>query len=173
MRNLKFIIPALAVLFAACSQSQKVVNSKEVIDSTNTEISDINKSDSLTAMMHIDNTVKQGSPVKLKFTVINNSDSVKSFCKWHTPFEPFISKYLDIIDENGVDVAYKGTMAKRIMPPPADSYISLESKDSISSEVDILQAYDLKPGNKYILSYNGSGMSGLSVAGKVSFKFEK
>ena len=93
MRNLKFIIPALAVLFAACSQSQKVVNSKEVIDSTNTEISDINKSDSLTAMMHIDNTVKQGSPVKLKFTVINNSDSVKSFCKWHTPFEPFISKY--------------------------------------------------------------------------------
>ncbi|WP_421944180.1 protease [Pedobacter sp.] len=173
MKNLKLIIPALAVLFTACSQSQKVVGSKEVIDSTSTSFSNTSKNDSLTAVMHIDNIVKQGSPVKLKFTVLNNSDSAKSFCKWHTPFEPFISKYLDITDANGVDVAYKGAMAKRIMPPPADSYISVKSKDSVSAEVDLLQAYDLKPSNKYTLSYNGSGMSGISAANKISFSFEK
>ncbi|MDN3588547.1 protease [Pedobacter aquatilis] len=173
MKYLKLIIPILAVLFTACSQSQKNTSSKEVVDSTNTVVTETIKTDSLTAVMTINNIVKQGSPVKLKFTVTNNSDSTRSFCKWHTPFEPFISKYLDIKDANGVDVAYKGAMAKRIMPPPADSYISVKSKDSVSSEVDLLQAYDLKPGNKYTLIYNGSGMSGLSVLGKISFDYEK
>lgn len=173
MKNLKLIIPAFAVLFAACSQSQKTVSSEDVIDNTSVTVSDTIKSDSLTAVMRINNIVKQGSPVKLKFTVVNNSDSAKSFCKWHTPFEPFISKYLDITDAHGVDVAYKGAMAKRIMPPPADSYISVKSKDSVSSEVDLLQAYDLKPGNKYTLSYNGSTMSGIVIKDKVSFNFEK
>ena len=173
MKILKLVIPVLAILISACSQSQKMVGTKDGVDSTSAIVAESKPNDSLIAIMNVKSVVKQGSSVILKFTVINNSDSTKSFCKWHTPFEPFISKYLDIVDANGVEVAYKGAMAKRIMPPPADSYISVKAKDSTSSEVDLLQAYDLKPGNKYTLSYNGSGVSGISVASKLSFNFEK
>ncbi|WP_316739357.1 protease [Pedobacter aquatilis] len=173
MKNIKLIILAVAVLFAACSQNQKAVSEKGSIDSTNTIASVANQTDSLTAKMQIKDLIKNSEPVILKFSVVNHADTAKSFCKWHTPFEPFISKYLDITDDKGNDVAYKGAMAKRIMPPPADGYVSIAAKDSVSAEVDLLQAYDLKPGNKYTLSYNSSSISGISIASKLTFELEK
>ncbi|WP_231491357.1 protease [Pedobacter sp. Leaf170] len=173
MKNLKLIIPAIAVLFGACSQNQTNNNKNVVADTTSKVSSDSIQSDSLFAKMYINETAKKGSPVLLKFTVINSADSAKSFCKWHTAFEPFISKYLDITDSNGNEVAYIGAMAKRIVPPPADSYLSVKAKDSISAEVDLLKAYDLKSGNKYYVSYNGSNISGVSAPKKLSFSFEE
>jgi len=95
------------------------------------------------------------------------------FCKWHTPFEPLMSKYLDVTDENGTEVDYKGAMAKRMMPPPASSYIEVKSGDSLAVTVDVLKAYAITKPAKYTIKYSGQNMSGLVVKDSVVFNYTK
>jgi hypothetical protein len=123
----------------------------------------------LVAVISIPGNVKVGDSVLLKFTVKNNTDSVQRFCKWHTPFEPLLSKYLDVKNDKGEDVAYQGAMAKRVMPPPASSYMSLNPKDSISANVDLLKAYAIKTPGNYTITYVGENISGLKVKNTISF----
>jgi hypothetical protein len=163
MLKLKFIIPAMLIVAAGCSQ--KVQNNASQ-NSTKTP------SDSLYVALSIKEVIKAGSPVSLKFVVHNNKNTGKSFCKWHTPFEPLMSKYLDIRDENGNEAAYKGPMAKRVMPPSVDSYLVVNPTDSIQASVNLLKGYALETGKKYTVSYNSSGMSGLKATNSVSFKYE-
>jgi hypothetical protein len=162
MLKLKFIIPAVLILLAGCSP--KVQNASSNIPSKN-------QGDSLYLVLGIKDIIKTGEKVSLKFTVHNDQSTEKSFCKWHTPFEPLMSKYLDIKDENGNEVLYKGPMAKRIMPPPADSYLVVKPKDILSSEVDLLKAYQLEAEKKYTVSYNSSGMSGIKATNTVTFRY--
>lgn len=123
----------------------------------------------LTSEMSMPVNVKVGDSVLMNFKVRNNTDSVKRFCKWHTPFEPLLSKYLDVKNDKGEDVPYLGAMAKRIMPPPESSYLSLNPKDSISAKVDLLKAYAIKTPGNYTITYVGENMSGLKVKNSVSF----
>ncbi len=127
----------------------------------------------LVAKMSIQDTVTIGESLELTFTVYNSADSIQKFCKWHTPFEPFISKYLEIRSDSGEEVDYKGAMAKRIMPPPAESYIAVNPKDSISTRVDILKGYQINKPAKYTIIYTGQNMSGLTVTDSISFIYAK
>jgi len=162
MLKLKFIIPAVLIVLAGCSP--KVRNASSNNPSKN-------QGDSLYVVLSIKDIIKTGEKVTLKFTVHNDQSTEKSFCKWHTPFEPLMSKYLDIKDENGNEVLYKGPMAKRIMPPPADSYIVVKPKAVLSSEADLSKAYQLEAGKKYTVSYNSSGMSGIKSTDTVTFRY--
>lgn len=169
MKNIKLIVPALLLLFSACSQATRStgndLNAGAKTDSTMA-------SDSLVAKIAINGKVIQGDPLVMRFVVYNNTQALKSFCIWHTPFEPLMSKYLDITDEKGEQVAYKGPMAKRIMPPPADSYSKVNPGDSLVGNADLLKAYDLKKGSSYKVVYNGGNMSGLVSKDTVTFVYE-
>ncbi|CAH0157074.1 hypothetical protein SRABI27_03483 [Pedobacter sp. Bi27] len=162
MLKLKFIIPAVLIVLAGCSPKVRNASSNKPSK---------NQGDSLYLVLGIKDIIKTGERVTLKFTVHNNQSTEKSFCKWHTPFEPLMSKYLDIKDDNGNEVPYKGPMAKRIMPPPADSYLAVKSKEVLSSEVDLLKAYQLEAEKKYTVSYNSSGMSGIKSTNTVTFRY--
>ncbi|KQS36190.1 hypothetical protein [Pedobacter sp. Leaf194] len=164
MLKLKFILPAVLIVIASCNQ--KVYNPKG-------EGASGIPSDSLFVVLKINDVTKTGEQPKLQFTVHNEHSAEKSFCKWHTPFEPLMSKYLDIRDENGIEVAYKGPMAKRIMPPPAESYLVVKPKDTISANLDLLNAYQLEVGKKYTVSYNSSAVSGIKALNVVTFKYIK
>jgi hypothetical protein len=168
MKNIVPILSAVVLMFSACSQNTRVAQSATI------------KSDSLSktsqplfATMKIKDSIKTGDSVILKFTVYNTSDTVQQFCKWHTPFEPLISKYLDITGGKGEDVNYRGAMAKRIMPPPADSYVKVNPGDSLSMNVDVLKGYAITEPSKYTISYNSQNMSGLVVKDSVSFIYAK
>lgn len=163
MLKFKFIIPAVLVVLAGCSQ--KVINN-------HSSSSVKNGSDSLYVTLNIQAEIKADEKVSMRFIVHNDKASGKSFCKWHTPFEPLMSKYLNVVDENGTEAAYKGPMAKRIMPPPAESYLMVNPRDTLVAEVDLLQGYQLQKGKRYTVSYNSSGMSGLKAVNKVSFKYK-
>lgn len=104
--------------------------------------------------------------VMLSFTVYNNSDTVQRFCKWHTPFEPLLAKYLNVTDAAGNEASYLGAMAKRIMPPPASSYINVNPHDSVSTVFNLSKGYAVKPG-RYTVSYIGTNMSGLQPANEL------
>lgn len=177
MNPIKLIVPALVMIVSSCSQNTTKTNDGKTDSvmtvsgndgvSGNEQVSKV-----ISAKLQIKDAIKTGEPVVLKFTVYNQADTAQQFCKWHTPFEPLMSKYLDVKNEKGEEVAYKGAMAKRIMPPPADSYIKVNPKDSLTADVDLLKGYDLQKPGKYTISYSGQNMSGLIVKDSVSFVYK-
>jgi len=166
MKNIKLIIPVLLVLFSACSEATRnTANGK----SESTMESTASKNDSLEVKLKINGNVATGDPLLLRFVVYNNTDSTKSFCIWHTPFEPLMSSYLSITNEKGEEAQYKGAMAKRVMPPPAFSYTKVNPGDSLVGNADLLKAYDLKKGASYKAVYTGGNMSGLVSRDTITF----
>jgi len=171
--QMKQTIPGLIAAIMAlssCSQRTTTTNHVKVKENpVNTKVTEQALDKGLFATLKIKNEFKTGEPVKLKFTVYNSTDSVKEFCKWHTPFEPLMSKYLEIKEANGEEAAYQGPMAKRMMPPPASSYQKINPGDSLSVDVDLLKGYAVQKPGRYTLSYTGQGMSGLVVKDSVVF----
>jgi hypothetical protein len=170
MKNYKIILSATLLTLSACNVN-KVKSTSAGSDSAKNQSPAPAASTSLFAKMQIKGTIKIGEPVELKFTVYNDADTSRQFCKWHTPFEPLMSKYVNVKDANGQEMLYKGAMAKRIMPPPASSYIKVNSKDSLSTTVDLLKAYDISKPSKYTIIYVGQNMSGLAVKDSVEFVY--
>ncbi len=155
-------IPAFAaaiLLISACSQQTlntgKVESSQPIF----------------ATMRMVQDTFQKGEKVLMKFTVYNTADTVQQFCKWHTPFEPLMSKYLNVTSTGGEEANYQGPMAKRVMPPPADSYVKVNPGDSLSVEVDVLKAYTLTTPAKYTVRYNSKDISGLAVKDSVEFVY--
>ncbi|MEJ2882480.1 protease [Pedobacter sp. GR22-6] len=172
MMKYKFtVLLLLLVIFAACNQSNE---NKEVLsDTATTNAVHLEEGTQLLARMQADKLIRGKDSVMLTFNVYNPADSVQQFCKWHTPFEPLMSKYLEIRDQKGREPDYKGPMAKRIMPPPADSYVKVAPKETLSTKIDLLLGYDLKTGNTYTVIYAAEGISGLVVRDTVSFSYKK
>ena len=171
MKNYKLILPVALLALSACSQNtMKTDNAEAKTDSTTASEQVTEKG--LYAKMYIQENIKAGDTVALRFTVFNPADTAQQFCKWHTPFEPLISKYLDITDEKGEEVAYKGAMAKRIMPPPASAYLKVNAGDSLSVSVDLLKGYAISKPAKYKVVYVGQNMSGLIVKDSVYFNYK-
>jgi hypothetical protein len=143
--------------FTACKTSQKAGGDTGA------------SAEGLVTEMSVPATVKAGQPVMLKFTVYNKSGKELQFCKWHTPFEGFMSSFLDIQSSNNTEVLYRGVMAKRIMPPPAEAYIKVPAGKSVSVDIDLLKGYNLDTPASYKAVYQASGMSGLEKVNEVSF----
>jgi hypothetical protein len=173
MKNFNILLStALVLALSSCGiNNNGTQNSTEPLDSTAAVDGTAEKG--LYAKMLVKDTVKAGELLELKFTVYNSADTAQHFCKWHTPFEPFISKYLDIKSTSGEEVNYKGAMAKRVMPPPADSYMAVNPNDSISTIVDLLKGYDITKPAKYTITYTGQNMSGLIVKDSISFVYAR
>jgi hypothetical protein len=172
MKNYQIMLCAAIAALSSCSVGSHTSQADKT-DSLNTETKPDSISKELLTEMSMPNTVKVGDSVLLNFTVKNNTDSVQRFCKWHTPFEPLLSKYLDVKNDKGEDMAYQGVMAKRMMPPPESSYISLKPQDSVMAKADLLKAYAIKAPGKYTITYVGGNMSGLKVKNSISFVYSK
>lgn len=170
MKNTLYLA-SVCLILSACGSSSRLSGNNSGSDST--ENAQVQKPTTITGKMTAPENAKIGDSVKVRFTVYNKTDSTRKFCKWHTPFEPLISKYLDITSDEGVEASYKGAMAKRIMPPPADSYIALKSGDSLISEINISKGYDLTKPGKYTIKYNAENMSGIVVKDSITIALLK
>jgi len=164
MKKLTTVLGLCAVLFAACSSSDKKEETAAKSDTTLLPEAKANKEvDPVTGKMTLVGNAKLGQPINIKFSVYNNADTVAKFCKWHTPFERLMSKYLDVSLEDYTPVDYKGPMAKRVMPPPADSYTSLKKGDSTSVDFNLNDAYNISKPGTYTIKYNSATISGIVV----------
>jgi hypothetical protein len=123
----------------------------------------------LVTTMTVKEPVKVGSPVMVTFTVHNTSSKELKFLRWHTPFEGFKNSIFDIKNSKGEEVRYKGIMAKRIMPPPADAYMAVAAGKTVTGSIDLLTAYDLTAPGKYTIVYQSSGISGLEKVNEATF----
>lgn len=169
MKNIKYILPAALIALSSCSEytHHAGANAAKSDSTLNTSAAKAEQ-EGLYATLKVKDTLNSTEPVALTFTVYNNADTAARFCKWHTPFEPLMSKYLDVTNAAGEEVAYKGAMAKRIMPPPASSYLMVKPNDSLSVKVDLLKGYDMAAAGKYSIKYNSQAISGLIVKDSVS-----
>ena len=171
MKNYKLLSVAALLALAACNVNSKTTsNTTDSLPHTDSAKT-IGKA--LFVTMQIKDTIKVGDSVLLKFTVHNPADSVLQFCKWHTPFEPLLSKYLEVKNGTGTEADYRGAMAKRIMPPPASSYIKVNPKDSLTATTDLLKAFAITTPGNYTITYVGQNMSGLVSNQTVSFVYLK
>jgi hypothetical protein len=175
MKKISLLLSTAVILaMSSCGiNNNGTQNGVNTADSLAPVVVDSTAQKGLFAKMALKDTIKAGELIELKFTVYNNADTAQQFCKWHTPFEPFISKYLDVKSASGEEVNYKGAMAKRMMPPPASSYMTVNAKDSVSTTVDLLKGYDITIPAKYTITYVGEGMSGLIVKDSISFVYAK
>lgn len=161
MKNL-FPVLAVMAMFYACSPAT-LKSADQTTEASSAAL--------LTTMKISDQTNGTNRPV-LNFTIKNQADTVAIFCKWHTPFEPLMSKYLDVKNSDGQEINYKGAMAKRIMPPPADSYLSINPGDSLTIDVDLLKGYALENAGTYTIKYSGGNMSGLVIRDSLTFEYK-
>lgn len=123
---------------------------------------------------HLRATAGSFSPdsVQLTFTVVNHADTAQRFVKWETPFEPRIGKYLEVTDEQGAEAEFKGAMARRVMPPPAEAYMEVPAHDSLSTRFNVATNYSLSEG-QYTIKYVGGGVSGLDGGKALKIKVAK
>lgn len=168
MKNIHKLLFSSVILLAACSNNLHTADQDGTVSDSTQNAGAMVTEKALTAKMTIAPEVTLSDSIALKFTVYNNTDSTTSFSKWHTPFEGLMSKYLDVRDESGKEVDYKGAMAKRIMPPPADSYITVNKGDSISVVTDLIKGYAIQKPGKYSIKYNSSEINGLVVRDSIS-----
>ncbi|ETZ22091.1 hypothetical protein [Pedobacter sp. V48] len=173
MKHIPLLVSTGLLLLASCGTSKEqnngVASTADTVNKTDT----VAVNTQMTARMSMKPVIETGDSLELRFTVYNRSVKPQSFCKWHTPFEPPMSKYLDIKDDQGVEARYQGAMAKRIMPPPADSYIEIKPGDSLSVMVNISKTYLLDRPGTYVVSYNAQEISGLVVKDSITFIYNK
>ncbi|MFC4210386.1 protease [Pedobacter lithocola] len=174
MKKLIPILGLCAIVFAACGSSEDKKDNNAASDTTLlTESKATKVTDPITGKMTLLGEAKLGQPINIKFSVYNNTDTVAKFCKWHTPFEKLMSKYLDVAMEDHVDVFYTGPMAKRVMPPPADSYTILKKGDSTSTNFDLNEGHAITKAGSYTLKYNATTISGIVVTDSLKITVSK
>jgi hypothetical protein len=171
MKYIHLIVSAGMLLLAACGSTKQINNRSD--NQSDTIATADTTSQGLTARMRIKPVINGDDAVLLTFTVFNSTPKAQTFCKWHTPFEPPMSRYLDVRDDKGNELQYLGAMAKRVMPPPAGSYLKVKAGDSLSVTVDLRKSYLLNQPGKYNVQYNAEGISGLSVKDVLSFEYRK
>ncbi|WP_440135041.1 hypothetical protein [Chitinophaga sancti] len=164
--------------FTACQQSQSTQhNTTQQVQETTAAVAEPVAADSsvpvLETVMFAPAKVKAGKPILVKFTVNNPTTKEQAFCKWHTPFEQrFLNSFFEVTNSKGEAVPYKGAMAKRVTPPPADTYIKVPAKGSVSAEIDLLMGYKIDAPGTYKVVYQGEGVSGLTKVNEVTINVE-
>ena len=88
----------------------------------------------------------------VKFTLTNNSNESVNVLKWETPLEGINDDMFWVKKEEDVAV-YLGRIMKRAAPEPED-YVTLDPKESISTDFDLSEVYDISKSGNYTVEYD-------------------
>jgi hypothetical protein len=106
-----------------------------------------------------------GSDIVVRITIANHSHVPFRLLQWNLPKNGKMTTVLFEVTLNGKTVEYRGPMAKRSIMP--DDYVVIAPGKSLSAEVGLLQAYDVRSGGDYAITYKGfnqrSDSSGIDV----------
>jgi peptidyl-Lys metalloendopeptidase len=87
----------------------------------------------------------------LKFTLTNDSVEMIHVLKWNTPFEG-MNNDIFLVEREGKYAVYMGRLVKRGSPKPED-YMTIEPKNSSSTEFDLSKFYDAYEPGEYNVEY--------------------
>lgn len=156
------VLLVIILLTTQCQQTGKdgTSASDEQMEETASNIAVI---DSLVAILASNqDTYSLQDSIQITFTVNNPTEDTLKFTQYHTPFEGFISNFLEVKDSAGNEVKYIGAMAKRVSPPPAETYHTLAPGEQESISFDLKKGYALEKPGTYTLEYTGGLISGIA-----------
>jgi len=94
---------------------------------------------------------RSDEPIRVTFTLTNDSREVLYVLKWLTPLEGLWSDCLNVF-RDGVAVRYDGSLAKRGLPG-RDDFRTFEPGESVSTQLELDEAYEVSvPGIYSILA---------------------
>jgi len=165
IRKLSLLALIAATTCTSCQESKPKPEKEQLTETTT-------KSEKLLAKLGAPKPSFAKDSILLSFTVVNNADSIQQFCRWETPFEPRIGKYLEIKDNEGKEATFMGAMARRVMPPPAETYIKVPAHDSVTTVFNVSTNYTVQGGD-YTVKYTGGGVSGLETSNELKINVKK
>jgi hypothetical protein len=107
--------------------------------------------DKLEAVLAMPKTSPTGEPVTLAFTLINHAHYPLYVLKWYTPLEGVAGKIFRIT-LNGQALPYQGILAMRGDPGP-ENYVLLAPGDSVTTTVNLSEAYDFSEAGTYTVTF--------------------
>ena len=106
---------------------------------------------------------KNDQHVVITFTIINKTEQDIYVLKWNTPLEGLRSDCLEVT-VNGHRVKYDSMLAKRRKPRKED-YVLIEAGKSISTKVNLDEAYDVSEQGEYVVTFDESKLVIVAEAG--------
>lgn len=171
----KYLILSLCVasmMFSySCQVSKNQSNKTAVVsDSVNAPIAG---DTALIMLLSPQHSLHLQESIPLHFTVFNPTNDTLRFTKYHTPFEGFMNNFLTITQADGQEVSYIGPMAKRVMPPVPESYLTVPPNDSLSVNLDLKKGYRFEKKGAYSIEYNGGNVSGITAGKPINVTIEE
>lgn len=105
----------------------------------------------LRARLEIPSSLTLGQPVKVQFSLINESGSDLYILNWFTPLEG-LGGDIFRVTRDGQRVRYQGPLASRSDPTP-EAYTLLEAGEVAVAEVDLSLAYDFSISGEYTIEF--------------------
>jgi uncharacterized protein (DUF58 family) len=102
----------------------------------------------------VDAAPKAGGPVRVRFTVENQSRAAVRVLRWHTPLEGLRSPQAIDVSHEGRPLDYQGPALKR-GDPRADDYVAVAPGGTASGEVDLALAFDVSSPGTYRARFAG------------------
>ncbi|SEL81181.1 hypothetical protein [Parapedobacter koreensis] len=149
-RNLLAVCAGILLLATQCQQPNNHQQNTEASDTT------------LVAELRMDGEYRLDGPLVLHFAVYNPTIDTLRFTQYHTPFEGFLNNFLTITNSEGQEMPYIGPMAKRVMPPVAESYRKVPPMGRDTVSIDIRKGYRIETSGTYTIRYNGGNVSGMA-----------
>ncbi|WP_134089974.1 hypothetical protein [Olivibacter sp. XZL3] len=152
----------LPLAFSRCQQNT-TMRGEEPESLRAKQVESIMETDTaLIAVLETDSVIHLSDSLPMVFKVYNPTNDTLRFTQYHTPFEGFISDFLTITDSEGGEVPYQGAMAKRVMPPPAETYCTVAPSQADSVRFSIMKGYSLSKPGTYTIRYNGGNISNIA-----------
>ncbi len=93
-------------------------------------------------------------PLMITFSVKNNYKKTQKFSQYMTPLEGFKGDILEVIDDKGNLIDYKGIQIKRGKATKKD-YIKIQSNQSKTITFDLLEVYNISTSGIYTIQFKG------------------
>jgi hypothetical protein len=90
-------------------------------------------------------------PIKLTYTIKNESTANVYVLRWGTPLEGFMSNMLEVTPAGGVPIDYDGLFVSRVGPLPED-YVEIPAGKSLSVELPVHEKYKIQTEGKYTVT---------------------
>lgn len=97
---------------------------------------------------------QSGTDVLVTVTVANHSPTAYPLLLWNLPKDGELTSVLFEVRRDGGAIEYRGRMVKRAVS--SDSYVWIPSGRSMSTDVLLLQGYDVSRPGQYSITYRAS-----------------
>jgi hypothetical protein len=108
-------------------------------------------SSGLRARLEAQPSLSLGDPVKVQFSLLNETESNLYILNWFTPLEG-LGGDIFRVTLDGQRIHYQGPMASRGDPTP-EAYTLIEAGGTVSAEVDLSLAYDFSRPGDYMIEF--------------------